>query len=294
MIMQVKEQPVIWLQGAGCSGCSVSLMNSVSPNLRNLLLDEIVPGKHINLLFHPTLMAASGEVAIEVILGEKQKRGSYLLVLEGAIPTAKNGVFATVGEKGEESVTVYSHFKSLAKKAMAVVAIGSCASFGGIPAAEPNPTGSKSAKQILDEENIDVPCVNIPGCPPHPDWFMGTVAHIMLNGLPQPAELDEMQRPKFVYGKLVHENCPRRPFFDEGKFAKNFGEEGCLYELGCKGPFTYADCPLRHWNGGTNWVIGAGSPCLGCVEPIFPDTSGPFYKKISDWEKLKVQVKKES
>jgi len=148
--------------------------------------------------------------------------------------------------------------------------------------------------EVLKEENIKVPCINIPGCPPHPDWFVATVADIILNGVPSSEKLDELKRPKLIYGRLIHENCPRRPFFDEGKFARNFGEEGCLYELGCKGPFTYADCPNRLWNGGVNWVIGAGSPCLGCVEPIFPDVSGPFYKKISSWEKFKLQLEKEN
>jgi len=290
--MQIKEQPVIWLQGAGCSGCSISLMNSVSPTIRNLLLDEIVPGKHISLLFHPTLMAASGELSIEVILN-RNKQSNYILVLEGAIPTAENGVFATVGEEKGKPVTLYSRFKELAKDAVAVIGVGSCAAFGGIPAAKPNPTGSKSVMKVLEEENIKAPCINIPGCPPHPDWFVSTVAYIMLNGLPSSKELDDLKRPKFIYSQLIHENCPRRPFFDEGKFARNFGEEGCLYELGCKGPFTYADCPTRHWNGGVNWVIGAGSPCLGCVEPTFPDISGPFYQKISNWENFKVQVEKE-
>ena len=290
--MQVKEQAVIWLQGAGCTGCSVSLMNCASPTIRNLLLDKIVPGKHLNLLFHPTLMAASGELSIEVIQGNGRQSG-YLLVLEGAIPTAKNGVFATVGEEQGEPVTVYSRFRELAQDAAAVIAVGSCATYGGIPAAKPNPTGSKSAMAVLEEENIKVPCINVPGCPPHPDWFVGTVADIMLHGLPSNGKLDDLKRPRFLYGQLIHENCPRRPFFDEGKFAKNFGEEGCLYELGCKGPFTYADCPIRHWNGGVNWVIGAGAPCLGCVEPIFPDISGPFYKKISQWEQFKVRIKKE-
>ncbi|MCD6407104.1 hydrogenase small subunit [Candidatus Aerophobetes bacterium] len=290
--MQVKEQAVIWLQGAGCSGCSVSLMNSTSPTIRNLLLDEIVPGKHLSLVFHPTLMAASGELSIEVMLG-KAKPKNYLLVVEGAIPTGKDGIFATVGEEEGKPVTFYSRFKELSKNAIAVIAFGTCAAFGGIPAAKPNPTGSKSAMDILKEEGIEVPCINIPGCPPHPDWFVGTVAYIILNGLPPEEKLDELKRPKFIFGSLIHENCPRRPYFDEGKFARNFGEEGCLYELGCKGPFTWSDCPIRHWNGGVNWVIGAGSPCLGCVEPIFPDISGPFYKKISSWDKFKLDVKKE-
>ncbi|MBC7188988.1 hydrogenase small subunit [Candidatus Aerophobetes bacterium] len=290
--MQVKEQAVIWLQGAGCTGCSVSLMNSVSPTIRNLLLDELVPGKHLSLLFHPTLMAGSGQLSIEVMTREKPESG-YVLVLEGAIPTAEGGVFATVGEENGIPITVFSHFKKLAEKAACVIAVGTCASFGGIPAAKPNPTGSKSAMEVLEEEGIKVPCINIPGCPPHPDWFVSTVAHLFLFGLPSEKQLDELKRPRFIYGELIHENCPRRPYFDEGKFAKNFGEEGCLYELGCKGPFSFSDCPLRHWNGGVNWVIGAGSPCLACVEPIFPDISGPFYKKISSWEKFKLSGKKE-
>lgn len=289
----VKEQSVIWLQGAGCSGCSVSLMNSVSPTIRNLLLDEIVPGQHINLLFHPTLMAASGQLAIEVML-DGQRKSDYLLVMEGAIPTAKNGIFASVGEREDKPITVYSKFKELARDALAVIAIGSCAAFGGIPAARPNPTGCRSAGEIIEEEGLSISYINIPGCPPHPDWFVATIVDVMLHGLPSADKLDDLKRPRFIYGQLIHENCPRRPFFDEGKFARNFGEEGCLYELGCKGPFTYSDCPKRLWNGGVNWVVGAGSPCLGCTEPIFPDISGPFYKKIANWKQFKLQVNKEN
>jgi hydrogenase small subunit len=111
---------------------------------------------------------------------------------------------------------------------------------------------------------------------------VGTVAAILLDGLPRPEELDEFRRPKAFYGKLIHENCPRRAYFDEGKFAQKFSDEGCLYELGCKGPVTYADCPLRLWNNGTNWCIGNGAPCMGCVEPGFPDVVSPLYEKITD------------
>jgi len=124
--------------------------------------------------------------------------------------------------------------------------------------------------------------VNVPGCPPHPDWFVGTVAGVLLNGLPGPEELDEHKRPKAFYGKLIHENCPRRAYFEEGKFARKFGDPGCLNELGCKGPVTYADCPLRLWNHGTNWCIGSGGSCIGCVEPGFPDLLAPFYQKLTD------------
>jgi len=106
----------------------------------------------------------------------------------------------------------------------------------------------------------------------------------LLKGLPKPEDLDDNLRPLAFYGKLIHENCPRRAYFDEGKFAKKPGDEGCLYELGCKGPITYADCPLRRWNDGTNWGIGAGAPCNGCTQPEFPDLVAPFYEKLVDVE----------
>ena len=290
--MEAKRQPVIWLQGAGCSGCSVSIMNSVSPSIKNLLLDEVVPGSFLQFIFHPTIMAASGEVSIEVMLDTQERRaGGYILVMEGSIPTAKGGIFGAVGEEKGKPVTILSRFIGLARGALAIIALGNCATFGGIPAARPNPTGCRGVKDVLKEENIDVPFINISGCPPHPDWFVGTVAHILLYGLMGEDDLDELNRPRVFYGQLIHENCPRRPYFDEGKFARQLGEEGCLYELGCKGPFTYSDCPLRHWNGGVNWVIGAGSPCLGCTEPSFPDITGPFYKKISDWKELRLPLK---
>jgi len=172
--------------------------------------------------------------------------------------------------------------ESLGKDALAVVALGTCAAFGGIPAANPNPTGCKGVRAVLDSKGIATPVVNIPGCPPHPDWFVGTVASILLFGLPKPGDLDDEGRPLVFYGSLIHENCPRRASFDEGKFAKKLGEAGCLYELGCKGPITYSDCPTRMWNNGVNWCIGSGAPCSGCTQPEFPDLVAPFYEKLTD------------
>ncbi|RKY43797.1 MAG: hypothetical protein DRP80_04225 [Candidatus Omnitrophota bacterium] len=112
--------------------------------------------------------------------------------------------------------------------------------------------------------------------PPHPDWFLGTISALLLE---KNLELDDLLRPKLFFSQLIHENCPKRADFDKGKFAKNLSQEGCLYQLGCKGHFTYADCPLREWNEGINWCIKAGSPCLGCTEPGFPDFNSPFYEK---------------
>jgi len=279
----VKELPVVYLQTAACSGCAVSLLNTASPTIKNVLIDQIAPGVHINLRFHPVIMAAAGDLAIQVMEDTaREKKGEYVLVVEGAVPTATDAVYGAVGERNGKPVIMLQRVTELAQDALAVIALGTCASFGGIPAASPNPTKAKSVREVLVVKGIKTPLVNIPGCPPHPDWFVGTVASVILNGLPAADDLDDLLRPKAFYGKLIHENCPRRAYFDEGKFAKKFGDEGCLYELGCKGPITYSDCPLRRWNGGTNWVIGAGAPCNGCTQPEFPDQTAPFYEKLVD------------
>jgi hydrogenase small subunit len=197
---------------------------------------------------------------------------------------ATDSVYGMMGERRGKPVSLATRFLELATDALAVLSVGTCASFGGIAAAAPNPTGCQPVKKVLEDRGIRKPVINIPGCPPHPDWFVGTVASILLNGLPNTENLDDEFRPTAFYGKLIHENCPRRAYFDEGKFAHKFGDEGCLYELGCKGPITYADCPLRRWNNGTNWVIGAGAPCNGCTQPEFPDLLAPFYEKLKDVE----------
>lgn len=280
-----KEIPVVWLAASACTGCSISLLNSASPKIENILVDQIIPEVHINLRFHQTIMAGSGEQVIAVLENTAaKKKGSYLLVVDGAIPMATDAVYCAMGEHKGKPVSIADRFTDLAKNSLAVVAMGTCAAFGGIPAAEPNPTNCQPLSKVLETKGIKKPLINIPGCPPHPDWFVGTVASILLNGLPKPEDLDDNLRPLAFYGKLIHENCPRRAYFDEGKFAKKFGDEGCLYELGCKGPITYADCPLRRWNNGTNWVIGAGAPCNGCTQPEFPDQVAPFYEKLVDVE----------
>jgi hydrogenase small subunit len=281
----VKELPVVYLQTAACSGCAVSLLNTASPTIKNVLIDQLTPGVHINLRFHPVVMAAAGELAVQVMEDTaKQKKDGYVLVVDGAVSMARDAVYGAVGERNGKPVTMLQRVIELSRDALAVIALGTCAAFGGIPAARPNPTDCQPVSQALAAHNIKKPLINIPGCPPHPDWFVGTVAGVILKGLPTADDLDDLLRPKAYYGKLIHENCPRRAYFDEGKFAKKFGDEGCLYELGCKGPITYADCPLRKWNNGTNWVIGAGAPCNGCTQPEFPDQTAPFYEKLIDVE----------
>ncbi len=284
--MATKKYPVVWLQGAGCTGCSVSVLNAVSPKFRNLLLDELVPGQQLNLIFHATIMAGQGEPVIEVLKDtEKNRKGGYILIVEGAVPTAENGNYGSIGEKDGRHLTIQQSVEEMGKDALLVIALGTCATFGGIPSARPNPTLCKGVKAIFNEKGIETAVVNIPGCPTHPDWFVGTISAVLFSGV-DALELDDLARPKLFYGSLIHENCPRRADFDKGKFAEKLGDPGCLYKLGCKGHYTYADCPLRQWNNGLNWCVKAGSPCLGCVEPEFPDGTSPMYEKIT-FEELK-------
>jgi hydrogenase small subunit len=263
----IKETPVIWLAAGACSGCSVSLLNSLSPKIQDALLDEIIPGHHMELAFHPNLMAASGDLAMEVMYSTEAK--PFILVVEGSIPTADHGIHCEVGEKDGHGITALEHVLRLGAKAKAVVAVGSCAAYGGIPAANMNPTGSKGVMEVLKEKNITTPVINLPGCAVHPDWFISTFAAVLMGG-PESVKLDQHGRPEMFYKKLIHDNCPLRGHFDAGRFAEKPGDPYCLYKQGCKGPVAHADCPERKFNSGTNWCIGAGHACIGCVEPEFP------------------------
>ncbi len=281
---KTEEYPVIWLQGATCTGCSVSVLNSVSPTVKNVLVDEVIPGRHVNLRFQATVMAGAGELVIKALEDTwKAKKGGYILVMEGAIPTKGDGAYGSLGEDEEgKPVSIASRVEMLGRDALAVIALGTCASWGGIPAAKPNPSACVSVSQLFRAKSIATPLINIPGCPPHPDWFVGTVASVLLQGLPKDGELDELNRPKAFYGQLIHENCPRRAYYDEQKFAKKLSDPGCLYELGCKGPVTHADCAVRMWNNGVNWCVACGGLCIGCAAPGFPDLVSPIYEKTPD------------
>jgi hydrogenase small subunit len=271
----VSEVPVIWLQGGGCTGCSVSVLNSLSPKIQNVLVDEVVPGQHVSLRYHATVMAAEGELALKAMHDTAKKKGGYVLVVEGTVPTKENGIYCVIGEESGSDVIMLDAVTSLSRDAMAVIALGACSSYGGIPAASPNVTDVKGVKDILAENSINTPVINVPGCPPHPDWFVGTVASILVGGLAS-VEVDSDGRPILFYGKLIHDNCPRRGHFDAGRFSQKFSDSYCMFKLGCKGPVTHADCPVRLWNSGTSWCVGANSLCIGCVEPGFPDKMSPL------------------
>ena len=165
-----------------------------------------------------------------------------------------------------------------AKGADAVLAIGSCAAFGGIPAAEGNVTGAMNVADYLKERGVDKPVIRLPGCPSHPDWMVGTIVHVLEFGMP---EMDEYGRPTMFYGKALHDQCPRYADFEAENFAAQFADDGCLFELGCLGPVTNADCTTRLWNGGTNSCIKANAPCIGCAGEDFALEKGTsFHRKV--------------
>ena len=262
------ENPaVIWLAGAACTGCSVSLLNSVSPDVKEVLLNVI------SLKYHSTVMGTAGEPAMEVIFETAEKHnGKFILVVEGAVPLKDSGLYCTVGEtKDGKPITFANLVKEVGGKAFAILNVGTCSAFGGIPAAGPNPTGCVPVSEVVSGK----PMVNIPGCPPHPDWIVGTIAHLLF--YKEVPRLDRHGRPVVFYGGTIHDNCPRRQYFDNGIFAENFSDPGCLLEIGCKGPIAHCDSSTRLWNGGVNWCVKAGAPCIGCTEPGFPQ--GPVYER---------------
>lgn len=276
----VKEYPLIWMQDSACSGCSVSVINTIHPSIKNVILDQILPGSQLLLNYHSTLMAATGSLSTGMAVETARKyKGKYIYIVEGAVPTKDNGIYGTLGEEEGKPVTMLEWLRRLAPDAMAVLAVGTCAAYGGIAAAKPNPSGAMGVGELLKSLNIATPVVNIPGCPCHPDWFIGTVARVLLYGLPKPQEMDELGRLKVYFGKSVHNRCINRDYLDDGIFATKFGEVGCLLEIGCKGPFTHGDCPVRQWNSGVNWCVSANAPCVGCTEPGFPDAHSPLYQR---------------
>jgi hydrogenase small subunit len=264
---KARRPSVIWLSFQECTGCTESLTRAHSPTVEGLIFDAI------SLDYHHTLQAASGhaaEAAREAAMEENH--GNYIMVVDGSIPTA-NPAYSTIA-----GISNLDMLMDTARGAAAVISVGSCASFGGIPAAKPNPTGAKSVAELI----TDKPIINVPGCPPIPMVITGVLAHYLTFGsIP---ELDQHGRPLAFYGQSIHDRCYRRPFYDKGMFAETFDDEGakkgwCLYKLGCKGPTTFNACATTKWNEGTSFPIEAGHPCLGCSEPNFWD-AGDFYKAL--------------
>lgn len=262
-VAKLGKKPVVWLQGQSCTGCSESLLSSLSPGPAEIVLDML------SIRFHPTIMAASGEQAVRAA-EDTIATGGYLLILEGSIPTADPRYCLVDGRP------LLEQFQEAAANAEAVIAVGSCASYGGIPRA--GFTGACGARDVLE----GIPVVNIPSCPAKPTRLLGTLLYYFsLEELPP---LDEDGRPVPYYRRyLQHDSCPRRAHYERGEFLIDWNNpdtaDWCLFYMGCKGPYTYTDCPRIWWNDGVNYCVRAGSPCAGCTQPEFYDQFTPLYAK---------------
>lgn len=250
---------VVWLQGSGCNGCSISFLNLIADETPIDAADVLV--NLVNLAYHPTLMASAGQTAVDAAYNVD----NYILIVEGGVPTAYGGEACTVWTDNGHHVTFQQAVQDFAPAASHVVCVGECSAFGGISAAPPNPTGTVSVSQLTGLTTI-----NVAGCPPHPDWMAWVLARLLIG---QPITLDEYGRPLELHSNKVHARCPMR----NEPYATQFGQEGmCFLELGCRGKETWADCPERGFNNNVNWCARAGSPCIGCVNHDFPGTE-PFF-----------------
>ncbi|HEX6560029.1 MAG TPA: hydrogenase small subunit [Longimicrobiales bacterium] len=265
----VKRPAVVWLQLQECTGCVESVLRTAAPTIGDLVLDVL------SLDYQHTIMAPAGQAAENALKKTMQdNKGAYLLIVTGSVPLAENGIYTMIGGRTAQQI-----LEEAAAGAAAVIAVGACAHWGGVQAAQPNPTNAVGVRDVLKNR----PVVNIAGCPPQGDVVTATVVHFLTFGsLPA---LDEEGRPKFAYGARIHDQCPRRANYDAGQFVQAFDDEAarkgwCLYEMGCKGVATFSPCPIFQWNDRTNWPVGAGYPCIGCTEPHFWDTMTPFYNKL--------------
>jgi hydrogenase small subunit len=247
--------PVIWLQGASCSGCSVSLLNATSVPIETVLTQTV------SMAYHPDLSAAYGEPAITSMFETAAANaGGFVLAVEGGVPVASAGQCCIIGERAGKPVTILDAIQELGPKAKRVLAVGTCAAFGGIV----KPSKYTQVRTVSDAlaGRVTSPVINLPGCPAHPDTVLSAIVDLITGA---PLILDSLGRPTRLFPGSVHDSCPRRETEDAA-----IGSVGCYEEAGCHGPETFMSCPSQKWNGGRNWCIGANMACIGCASPSFP------------------------
>lgn len=271
-----KKPPLIWLEGQDCAGCTISFTGILNPPASSIILDKI------SLRYHETAMAASGHLA-ENVYHDTVKQGGYVLIVEGSVPSADDR-FCMIGGRPFKKI-----LEEAAQKAAAIIAVGACATYGGIPAA--TLTKGIGLNKALPGKAV----INLPTCPVHADHLAGTVLYFLTTG--KVPELDKIGRPVSYFGQSIHDNCRRRAHFDSGRFLKDWNDpkqkDWCLFEKGCKGPITNSDCPVRRWNDGINFCIDCGAPCQGCAEPGFYAEMTPLYTAESETSK-KIWAMRES
>ena len=253
------DPPIIWIQGAGCSGCTISTLNVTNPTT----IDDVLLNK-ISMKYNSTIMTASGDLAMQTLdQSATQYKGQFILVIEGAIPTGASGNYCIIGEVNGAALTMQQAVLKYGPMAKYVVAAGTCASFGGVSATGANTTACQSAKTILTGKTTN-PVINLAGCPVHPTVMIQSLLDLILIGNPA---LDTNNRPTKYYGNTVHNACPRK---GTGNASQIGSATGCFRPFGCKGPVTQNVCPSMKWNNGQAWCIGVNYPCIGCSSPTFP------------------------
>lgn len=268
---EVKRPTLVWLNFQDCTGDTEALLRAANPTVGEIILDIL------SVDYHETIMAAAGHQADEALENTITKyKGKYLCVVEGSISMKDGGVYGCTSGK-----THLETARRVCGGALATIAIGTCASYGGIPAAVPNPTGAVGVRDAVPGATV----INLPGCPCNADNLTATVVHYLVFG--KIPAMDSKGRPLFAYGKRIHDNCERRPHFDAGQYVEHWGDDAhrkgfCLYKMGCKGPATFHNCPTQRYNEKTSWPVASGHGCAGCSEPHFWDTMGPMYRRLPD------------
>ncbi len=266
------DRPVlVWLEFQDCAGNTESFLRASRPTVADIVLDTL------SVNYHETIMAAAGHQAEEALATTiRDYKGKYIAVVEGSIPKGADGAYCTIGGKSALQIA-----REVCGDAMMTIAAGTCATFGGLPAAAPNPTGALSvADAVPGVKNL----VNLSACPMNVENLTALVVYYLT--FKQVPPLDGFRRPLYAYGKTIHDNCERRAHFNAGQYVEAWGDEAhrtgyCLYKMGCKGPVAFQNCPVVRWNEGTNWPIGCGHPCIGCAEPNFWDSMTPFYQHLA-------------
>lgn len=266
---QTTRPALVWLEFQDCAGNSESALRASHPSFADIVLELL------SWNYHETVMVPSGKAAekslLDTVTGQK---GKYLAVVEGSIPLAEDGIYCTIGGR-----TAHDIAKEVCSNAYATIAVGTCAAFGGIPAAAGGMTGAVGVGDAIPGLKL----INLSACPMNGANLAATIVHwLTFKELPA---TDALNRPLFAHGDRIHDDCPRRAHYDAGQFVEEWGDEGhrlgwCLYKMGCKGPATNYNCPRIQWNDGTNWPIGVGHGCVGCAQPGFWDTMTPFYRTL--------------
>jgi hydrogenase small subunit len=292
----LKKVTAFWLSGMSCDGCSISALGATEPSVEELVTGAL-PGLPTLVLHHYATAMESGDHFTHAM--QKAERGKlgtpYVIVYEGSIadenltvhgePWAAEGALPLWAPGDERRrVPTAEWLRRLAPGAAAVIAIGTCATWGGVPASAGNPTAAMSVMDFLGKDfrsAFGLPVVNVPGCAPLGDNFTETVAMLLLflnKQAPLP-EFDELGRPAWLFADTVHRKCPRAGWYEEGTFAKEFGGKECLVEVGCWGPVVNCNITERGAVGHMGGCMVAGGVCIGCTMPGFPDKFTPFYKR---------------